>query len=719
MLSVFSQKLHEIVAAERDRWVLWAPVGLAIGIGFYFSLLEEPAIWSGLAALTSIIGLFWLLHVTDGTQNRQGIAFVIVIIGLAALGFTVAQIRALSLEAPVLTKTISSTTLSGRVVQLEHFSSGARITLENPRISKIASHQSPKKIRLRLRGQQPQIEPGDWISARARISPPGEPAVPGGFDFQRHSYFQEIGGYGFAFGPVTVTAQARDTQRFSLRLWVSRVRDHLTTRIINGLAAPYGGVAAALMTGEKHAISKPIVESMRNSGLAHILAISGLHIGLVAGIVFTGFRFLLVLIPGLALHRPIKKWAAVAAIIAAFLYAMLAGATLPTQRAFLMASIALIAVILDRRGISLRSVAWAAVIVLLFQPESLLGPSFQMSFAAVVALVAFYEIWSERRRHKLDTTSNLYNSGPAAKVGKYLVGVGMTTLVASAATAPFALYHFNQFADFGLIANLLAIPITALWVMPWAVISICMMPLGLEGWTLQVMGWGLQAVVYIAETVAGWPGSVTRLPAIPTWGIVVVAISGVWLCIWQQKWRILAVPCLLAGVGSFAFSQTPDLIVDGKARLFAVKSEDGKLLFSNLKRAAHERDIWLRHLGIHNASVIHSKQRKGEGGQSVQCDTSGCLFTKGQRTIAIALSENALLEDCWSAEIVVSLVPVRKPCPAKTVIDRFDLWRNGTYAITITKSRVVITSTNEDRGNRPWVLKRRKARSQAIAAPET
>jgi len=300
------------------------------------------------------------------------------------------------------------------------------------------------------------------------------------------------------------------------------------------------------MTGERSAIPVPVMQAIRDSGLAHLLAISGLHIGLVAGILFISVRALLALVGPWALRYPIKKWAAASAIAGALAYALIAGSTVPTQRAFLMVGLVLLAVMLDRRGLSIRLVAWAALAILILQPESLLGPSFQMSFAAVTALIASYEVISEHRRY--------YDYGASSvppwlrKAGIYLAGVALTTLIAGLATAPFAVFHFNRFADYGLAANLLAVPVTAMWVMPWAVMTFLLMPFGMEGLGLTPMGWGVDVIIKVAETVAGWDGAVTLVPAMPVAALVAMVLGGLWLALWRRRWRALGLGGLYAGV---------------------------------------------------------------------------------------------------------------------------------------------------------------------------
>lgn len=719
MLTSVAFKVVDIVAKDRERWALWVPVGIALGIGWYFSLQTEPPLWLGAVLVLVCVSVYVSLSRIALVGRFKSIRALVVIPAVCAIGFTSAQLRTQQVSAPVLEKPVNFAIVHGRIKQLEHYPSGVRVTLENLQISKIEPYHFPKYVRIRLRGSQPVFEPGDWISGRASLSPAGAPAIPGGFDFQRHSFFQEIGAYGYSTGQFQITAKSEEAGGLSASRWIARIRDQITQRILAGLPEPQNGIAAALMTGEKRAVAEQIVEDLRDSGLAHLLAISGLHIGLIAGLVFSGFRFLMVIIPGVALRYPVKKWAACAAISAAFIYALLAGATLPTQRAFIMAAIALLAVIIDRRGISLRSVAWAATIVLLLQPESLLGPSFQMSFAAVTALVACYEFWTARRRSRMHQNNQYVAASPLRSIFGYLGGVSMTTLVASAATTPFALYHFNQFADYSLFANLVAVPVTALWVMPWAVISFLAMPLGFEQWALVPMGWGITAVVYIADTVASWPGSVTRLAAIPTWGISVLALASVWLFIWRHRWRLFAIPCMAIGFASFSLTENIDLIIDGDARLFAALAPNGKLYVSNLRKAKRDQELWLRHLGLYQAVLLQKSGSKGALQSMIKCDSLGCIFSKQGIRVAIAHSEGALNEDCWDADVVVSLVPIRSSCSALHQIDRFDLWKNGTYAISVTEKGVTITNANEGRGDRPWVIKKKPSSGQVADTPKS
>ena len=685
---------------EQGRWVLWLPVLLGVGIATYFTLPAEPPLLLGPAVFSLAAGFAWL-----GRHNGV-LVLSAVALAVSALGFSVVQWRTALLAAPVLEERIGPTRVTGRIASLEIRAKDSRAVLETPRIAGIAAPDTPEKVRVTLRGKQPELHVGDWIRLRAVLTPPPPPSTPGAFDFQRQSWYRQIGGVGYALGPARVDRRAETRGIEGLLLDLADLRHAIGLRVLAALEGQPGAVATALMTGEKGAVPEALMEDLRDSGLAHLLAISGLHIGLVAGILFFGLRAGLALVPGLALHYPIKKWAAGGAIVGAFVYALLAGATVPTLRAFLMIGLVLLAVMVDRRGLSMRLVAWAATVLLLVAPESLLGASFQLSFAAVTALIAVYEALKGRMPSRFGEDGG---GGLARKIAFYLAGVALTTLVASSATAPFAVYHFNRFAAFGLAANLVAVPVTALWIMPWAVLAFLLMPLGLEHLALVPAAWGIEVVAAVAGTVAGWPGAVSVIPSMPPWGLGCIVLGGLWLALWQKRWRLFGGAGLAAGLVSLMAVTPPDLLVDGRGRLVALRVDKQTLAVSSLRTARFERDVWLRRSGAEEAVPW-----RDENLSTLHCDAEGCLFTKGDRTISVAHTPGALIEDCWDADALVSLVPVRRRCPVPgVVIDRFDLWRDGAHALWVNENGVRAESVNNSRGDRPWVLRPAAAKRKA------
>lgn len=685
------QRLGRILAvpvlAERERWPLWLPVCLGSGIACYFASPIEPEPWGAGLALTAS------LLVATAARRSAAVLVVALIGGAIAAGFGVAQLRSYLVAAPVLENRYGPGPVSGLIVRIDDVPSGERVTLERVTLEGYAPDRAPRRVRIKLRRGDHAVL-GTRIDVVARLSPPMAPVVPGSFDFQRSAWFQGLGATGFALGHVR---RAPGDPASSMRLRIAGIRHQVAGRVRQALPGQTGAVAAALLTGDRSAISETTLHSMRDSGLAHLLAISGLHLGLVAATLFFGVRAILALSERLSLRHPIKKWAAAAAVVGSFGYLLLAGAPVPTQRAFLMTGLVLIAILLDREAISMRLVAWAAVVVLLLAPESLLGASFQMSFAAVVALVAFYEA----TRSRIQWLRSALPSGLFARCAMYAAGVAATTIVASIATGLIGLHHFGRIAAYGLAANMLAVPVTALWIMPWAVISALLMPFGLEVPALVAMGWGIDGVLWVAATVAAWPGAVRQVPAMPTFGLALVAAGGLWLCLWQRRWRYLGLTAIIAGVVSIPLSRGPDVIVSGDTSLMAVRLADGRLSLSDLRRERFAAGIWLERNGQSTTDRWPASGTTSDA--RLSCDPLGCVYRVAGLQVGLVLDGLALDEDCRRVDIVVSVVPVRGRCRSpKSVIDRFDIWRNGATAMWVDPEGTRIRTVAEAQGHRPW-----------------
>lgn len=681
--------LRSQVLAERARWALWLPVALGAGIGGYFALPTEPPVWLGTASVA------FALLVSVAGRLRTEVLMPALVLAVVSGGFAAAQLRTQIVAAPILAEEHGPAAVVGQVLAVEPRERGDRLLLARPEVEGLPVRLTPERARVAVAAGAPDIRAGDRVRLRAVLRPPPEPAAPGAFDFARRAYFERLGAVGFALGQVE---RLRSAPVRGWEIWWTQLRGAIAVRVRETIGGSGGAVAAALMAGERGAIPDEVMAAMRDAGLAHLLAISGLHVGLVAGLVFFAMRTVLALVPYVALRWAIKKWAALAAALAAGAYLFLVGATIPTQRAFLMVSMMLLATALDRTAITMRLVAWAAVAVLLLQPESLTNVSFQMSFAATMGLVACYE--SLRARGWTFAGER----GLPRRVALYFAGVALTSVVAIAATAPFAIYHFNRVALYGLAANLIAVPLTAVVIMPLALTAFVLMPLGVERPVLVAMGWGIDAVVAAAKTVADWPGAIATLPSPPTAGLLAVILGTLWLCIWMRPWRWFGLLPIALGIATLLFARTPDILISADARLMAVRGADGGLWLSSGRRARFTADVWMRRAGQGDVRTFPGDGEAAPAAR-LRCDPLGCIQKREDHVVALVRDGRALVEDCRKATVLVSTIPVaRSDCAGPLVlIDRFDLWRNGSHAVTFDSGDVRVETVRERRGQRPWV----------------
>jgi len=616
-----------------------------------------------------------------------------------ALGFGAAQLRAERVAAPVLERSWGPAAMSAEVLAAEPHARGWRLYLRPLEMPGLEEATVPAQVRVTVAGLETPPIPGSRVRLRAALRPPSPPAAPGAFDFARQAWFQGLGGIGFAYGAPTLLPEAAQTdagRTAAWHLWWAGLRQTVAQRIAAKLEGPAGAVAVARVTGQRGGIPEAVQDDMRNAGLAHLLAISGLHMGLVAGLLFFFLRAGLALLPGVALRYPIKKAAAVVAAAGAFVYLNLVGASIPAERAFLMVMIVLLAVLLDRRALSLRLVACAAAVILLVAPESLMTASFQMSFAAVTALIAGYEAWEWRRPVREAAR------GPLGRLAGYIAGVAATSVIAMLATGPFAAFHFHRLALYGLPANLLAVPLTAFWIMPWAVLAVLLMPFGLEGLALAPMGLGIELLLAVAATVSGWPAAVLQVPPMPDWGLGLAVLGGLWLCLWRGRWRWAALPVILAGALSPLAFDPPSLLVSGDARQVALRDPEGRLWVPSQRGSRFVLETWERQ-AFAAETVTWPKLGEAASGR-LSCDPLGCLYTQETLRVAVLQDPRAADDDCGLADVVISLEPLRRqPCggPA-VVIDRFDLWRYGAHAVWLDAGGITVRTVARQQGARPW-----------------
>lgn len=567
--------IADMLLAQRGTLFPFVPVFLGVGIGLYFALRVEPPIWvlAGVA-LSGLLALVWHL------RSQSALAPLVCAVAMVALGLALAGTRAHLVAGPVIDWRYYGP-VTGRVVAIDRSASDAlRITLDRVWLANVPLAETPTRVRLSLHSKTPGLppEPGMTLMTTAHLGPPGGAVEPGGFDFRRHAWFLRLGAVGYTRVPLVLWEEAGQDR------FVFRTRMAISASVQAALPGDTGAVATAIITGDRSAIPQPVLQALRDTNLAHLLAISGLHMGLVSAFVFAALRLGLLLTP-VGLRWPIKKIAAGGALVVAAVYLALSGGNVATERAFVMVAVMLLAVMVDRRAISLRAVALAALIVLVLRPEALMGPGFQMSFSATTALVA---IFSALR----DSAHDL----PRQRLLRGAASVMLSSAVAGAATAPFAMAHFNQIAQFGLIANLITVPLMGLLVIPAAVLGVLLMPLGLEVIGLTLMGYGLDWILMVAASVADWPRAVRPVMTPAPVVLPLIALGCLFVVLWQGRLRWLGLAPVVLATLLWARAERPPILVAEGGALVGVMTDQGRAL-SRGTGSGFIAEVWLENDG--------------------------------------------------------------------------------------------------------------------------
>lgn len=668
-----------VLLDQRGHLFPWAPVCLALGIGLYFQLPVEPDL-----PVYTMAGLSGGICVVLALFRPGGWAALAWAIVLVSLGFGLAGLRAHRIAAPVLDWRYYGP-VEGRVVGLDRSASDAvRVTLDRVVMERVAPARRPDRVRLSLHGLPADLRPGQRIMTTAHLSPPQGPVEPGGFDFRRHAWFQGLGAVGYTRVPVLTVAPP---QAGKAGLGVFALRMEASHRVQTVLPGDVGGFAAAVTTGDRSGVGQAALDALRASNLAHLLAISGLHMGLLAGFVFSALRIALSLVPSLALRLPVKKVAAIGALAAAAVYLALSGGNVATERAFVMVAVVLLAVLVDRRAFSLRAVAMAALIVLCLRPEALLGPGFQMSFAATTALIAFFG-WLR--------DADLPHAPGWAKP---VLGVLFSSAVAGLATAPVGAAHFNTMSHYGLIANLVSVPLMGILVIPAAVLALCLAPVGLEAVGLVPMGWGLSWILLVADTVSGLDGAQGYVPGPGPWVLPLIALGMLWLILWQGRARLAGLVPVIAGFLLWTQAERPAVLVADTGGLVGVMTDTGRAL-SKSRGAGFVARNWLENDGDGTDQPGAAARWPGEAGK-VQVMSIG----KTEIVHVIGKTGAAMIDGCKAGQIVVSSVPLNLTGPCE-VFDPKRLIQTGSLAIT----EQGILTAREAAGQRIWNTPARKDR---------
>jgi competence protein ComEC len=656
------------LSQQRGMLIGWVPVCLAIGVGTYFGVSTEPSLlmFGGLFGVLLVCVVLGFSLPESVSPLAAGTAFIIV-------GILLAGVRTHNVSGPVLGWRYYGA-IEGRVVAIDRSQSDAvRLTLDRVRLDRVPPHRTPDRVRISLHGGAVGgiiPEPGLQVMTTGHLSPPSGPVEPGGFDFQRHAWFARLGAVGYTRVPLMGAAEA---VKGHAGLAVFRIRMAASARIQAALPGDIGGFAAAITTGDRSAISQVALKDLRASNLAHLLAISGLHMGLLTAVVFGALRLLLVVVPGAGLRWPTKGIAAAGALSAAAGYLALSGGNVATERAFVMVAVALGALMIGRRAISLRAVAVAAVIVLVLRPEALMGPGFQMSFAATTALVAVFG-WMR--------------SVDLSFIPKWLrpvMAVVVSSAVAGIATAPIAAAHFNTIAHYGLIANLLSVPLMGVLVIPAAVAALVLSILGLEWIGLWFMGQGLRWILGVANEVANIDGARGYVPGPGAWVIPLLTLGFLYVVLWQGRLRWGGLVGMATAFVIWHGVERPGVLIADNGTLVGVLTPDGRAL-SKAKGAGFIARNWLENDG--DGAVQEEAAARWK--------TKAVIHLSGKRALAA-------FTGCGPGQIVVSSVPA--PALTKAGCDVFDpdrLKQTGSIALRGGKGGWRMVTARDLAGDRPW-----------------
>ncbi len=673
--------------------MLWAPVAFGLGAAGYLTARTEPPLWLAALPVLACVAVVALLR----RAGLGGVALLIALAGFAAAGFLVAKVRTLNVAAPIAPVEQRARMVEGWVVDVASpGASGMRLLIAPVAVRGLTREETPVRVRVTLRdGALPT--PGTPIRLLAMIGPPPPPASPGAYDFARDAWFNRVGGVGFALGAPEAAELPAAPWRLRLTMAVNALRWRLAERIVARMGPDSGGIGAAMVTGHEAWVTPEQTEAMRASGLAHILSISGLHMAIVGGFVFTAARVLVAAWPWLALRVPGKKVAAAAGLAAVGAYLVISGAPPPAERAAITAATAFLAILVYRQAISLRTLAVAALVILAVQPETACAPGFQMSFAATAALVALAEAWP-RAVKEIDIP--WWIRAPQA-VGVWLGAAIAASFVAGLATGPFAMHHFNRVASYGLIANLLVAPLSSFVIMPFLALGAALEPLGLGGPFLAVAGWGIEAMVSVGQGAAGQPGATVTVASAPAVALPLAFLGVMLLCLWKGPVRWLGAP-LAAAVLLWPRPAPPDVWIASDGAAMAVRDGDRAILLRpDARRFAV--DLWAR-----RRALTIDEDAEAARDARYACDRFACLPAAGE-DVAYWAGRKAprareLAELCAPGRLVVlRSVYVGAGCEDAFVVDAAAFASGGSAELWRTRDGWSAVWANDLRGERPWV----------------
>lgn len=685
-IASISMAIDRRLEREREQLPLWLPVGIGSGIGIWQVTGD-----SGLVPLLILSVSLVFFSVAIGLRRRLARLLVIAAITLI-VGFAAISLKSASVAGPVLQK-VWTGSLYGRVDKIEYMGARGVIRLE---IATGEGQDLPPKIRLNLTQEQigtASLNVGAIIQVRARLMPPNGPILPGSYDFARRAWFQQLGATGRALGPVAIVKSTAASNS------IPEVRNFLTQHIIAQMPKGTGEIGAALITGDQANIDPVDAQAMRDSGMAHLLSISGLHVTAVVGFLFVLAGRAFALFPMVALRYPVPLLAAGFSALGAVAYTLLAGAEVPTVRSCIAALLILLAMALGREALTLRLVSAGAIIVLLFWPEAMAGPSFQLSFAAVATIVILHEAgwmkrWTERRDEAL-----------IARALRAIVALIVTGIAIEFILAPITLYHFHRTGMYSAFANVMAIPLTTFLVMPAQALALMLDLAGIGAPAWWIAGQGIEAILTLARSVSSLQGAVMMMPAMPLWAFVMMVFGGLWIGLLKSPARVGGLLPVAIGMWAMLSAPRPDVLVTSDGKHLAVSEPDGRVALLRARTGEYIQDMMLESVGT-LSEPVNIEQWPG-----THCSPDVCVISmrRGSREWSImatrtayAIPELEMAAACRRADIVVSDRWLPVSCQPKWMkADRGMLAESGGLAFFLPSGTVV--SVNDENAHYPWV----------------
>lgn len=653
-------------------------------------MLTEPFIYWGAGGL--VIGLVGCVIIRRSFTAYLGCYQICCAIFLISAGFCLSWWQTHRQE-PFYHVPFYATIIQGKIKSIEYLSTGKkRIALQQVHFLTPPESDQQEWHRLVLftlaKKDTQFVQNGDDIQARVMLHRPSSPQFVGGYDLQFHSWFKNIGAYGYALDPVKIISPQ---PAYSIQ----HLRERIAAHIRSIEPGSSGVIAQILLTGIGGELSQQDRHAFAASGLAHLLAIAGLHLGIVMGIVTFTVRWLLLRSEYIALCYPVKTIAIIIGWSVGCFYLVLTGLHLPAMRSLLMASIVMLALLCNRPVFSKHNLMLAALFLLLLSPASVLNVSFQMSMAAVMALVSGFQLIYRWIGHKYAQDSYIYRF---FKV--YFLEAAWVSILAGTAVVPVVMFYFHELNLYFVFANLIAVPLMAFWILPLGLLALCAMPLGLDAIFIKLMCFGIDWVITIAEWVADLPYASIAILTFPAWGygLYFFGLCVLCLCITLIRW--LGAMMMVIGLTSILFVTPPDIVTAANGRMIGVKGKGN--LFTICQGGCDKVTLeeWRKVLKVKEVQNISL----GDSGEGYACNQEYCFFDQYKLLVILTTlpDPQQTFDACQSSHLEFSFLWNGSLCKNIPVINKKSNWIAGSHSIWLKSFK--INTDLQNRGKRPWVM---------------